>query len=122
MSQAVPRLFLDHFHRTSFVAEDDDGRPIGFLIGFISPSVPDQAYIHFVGVHPDFRGRGIARQLYELFFELARRERRTRVKAITAPINTASIAFHRRMGFSVSEPVADYDRPGVDHVVFGKAL
>ena len=53
--QALPRLFLDHFHATSFVAERD-GDLAGFLVGFMSPSLPDAAYIHFVGVHPQFRG------------------------------------------------------------------
>lgn len=40
---SLPRLFLDHFHRTSLVAEDADGLA-GFLIGLLSPSMPDAAY------------------------------------------------------------------------------
>ena len=27
-----------------------------------------EAYTHFVGVHPDYRNMGIAKQLYETFF------------------------------------------------------
>jgi ribosomal protein S18 acetylase RimI-like enzyme len=80
------------------------------------------AYIHFVGVHPGSRGLGIARRLYELFFDLVRQERRTTGKAISAPVNAGSIAIHRRMGFAVSEPVEDYDRPGVAHVVVRREL
>src|SRR6516162_9875886 len=64
--QALPRLFLDHFHATSFVAERD-GDLAGFLIGFMSPSMPDAAYIHFAGVHPHFRGNGLARALPAVF-------------------------------------------------------
>jgi hypothetical protein len=30
----------------------------GFLIGFMSPSEPDEAYIHFVGVSPGARASG----------------------------------------------------------------
>lgn len=89
----LPRLFLDHFHRTSFVAEHE-GELAGFLVGFPSPSQPEAAYIHFVGVHPRHRGDGLARRLYGRFFDLARAERRTIVRAITSPQNSGSIAFH----------------------------
>ncbi|MEV0145846.1 MULTISPECIES: GNAT family N-acetyltransferase [unclassified Nonomuraea] len=114
---SLPRLFLDHFHRTSLVAEDGDALT-GFLVGFLSPSVPDAAYIHFVGVHPDRRGDGLARRLYRSFFDLAAAGGRTRVQAITAPINHGSIAFHTAMGFAVRGPVPDHDGPSTDRMVF----
>ena len=99
--QALPRLFLDHFHATSLVAERD-GDLAGFLVGFMSPSLPDAAYIHFVGVHPQFHGNGLARALYQRFFELAAADGRRVVRAVTAPGNTQSIAFHTAMGFTVT--------------------
>ena len=39
VSALVPRLFLQHFARTGFVAEDDE-RMVGFLIGFLSADQP----------------------------------------------------------------------------------
>lgn len=49
MRDMLPRLCFDHFRKTSFVAID--GREIaGFLIGFLSPSEPSTAYVHFIGV------------------------------------------------------------------------
>jgi ribosomal protein S18 acetylase RimI-like enzyme len=136
---ALPRLFLDHFHRTSLVIDPPDapdgqragggtsaaaapGVPLAFLIGILSPSQAELAYIHFVGVAPAARGRGVARQLYAEFFELARAAGRRAVTAITAPVNTGSIAFHQRMGFSVTGPVADYEGPGRDYVLFRRPL
>ncbi|GAA0926855.1 GNAT family N-acetyltransferase [Virgisporangium aurantiacum] len=118
----LPRLFLDHFHRTSLVARDDDGALAGFLIGMLSPSQPGRAYIHFVGVTPAARGRGLGRRLYEEFFALARAAGSSGVGAITAPVNAGSIAFHRSMGFSVTGPVVGYDGPGKDMMVFDRAL
>ncbi|WP_246147739.1 GNAT family N-acetyltransferase [Nonomuraea turkmeniaca] len=118
---SLPRLFLDHFHRTSLVAEGPEGMA-GFLVGFLSPSAADEAYIHFVGVSPAARGGGVARAMYERFFALARAHNRHLVKAITSPVNEASIAFHRRMGFTVSDPVPDYNGPGTRLVTFARAI
>jgi predicted GNAT superfamily acetyltransferase len=118
---ALPRLFLDHFSATSFVAEDDDGLA-GFLVGFLSPSIPDAAYIQFVGVNPRLRGSGLARQLYELFFELAAADGRRVVRAVTAPHNSVSIAFHTAMGFTVSDPIPDYDGPSSAKVLFERMI
>jgi predicted GNAT superfamily acetyltransferase len=121
VAHALPRLFLDHFHATSTVAEAG-GELAGFLIGFLSPSEPAAAYIHFVGVHPARRGDGLARVLYERFFELAAADGRTLVSAVTAPVNAASIAFHRALGFAASDPVPGYDGPGDVKVHFERRL
>ena len=81
---SLPRLFLDHFHRSSLVIDGPAGM-MAFLIGFLSPSLPERAYIHFVGVAPDARGCGLGRGLYEEFFTLARTNGRRIVSAATAP-------------------------------------
>ena len=52
MAPMLPKLFFLHFEGTSFVAEDDEGKLVAFLIGFLSQTDPDEAYIHFVGVAP----------------------------------------------------------------------
>ncbi|WP_433660852.1 N-acetyltransferase family protein [Nocardia sp. CA-128927] len=117
----LPRLFLDHFHRTSLVAEAGE-RLSGFLIGFPSPSESDEAYIHFVGVHPESRKSGLARELYQRFFVTAREHGRRVVTAVTAPANETSIAFHRRMGFTVGGPVPDYNGPGRHLMIFRREI
>jgi len=120
MARMLPRLFLDHFFATSLIAEYDDDLA-GFLIGFHSPSAPRRAYIHFVAVAPAQRGTGLARRLYETFFDAAVQDGCTVVGAITSPANTPSVAFHRAMGFVVQQ-VSDYNEPGVDRIVFERAL
>ena len=121
MAGMLPRLFLDHFHATSLIAERD-GELLGFLIGFHSASAPHRAYIHFVGVAPAARGTGLARRMYEKFFEASIQDGCTTVSAITSPMNTASVAFHKALGFTVTGPVPDYDGPGVDRIVFERQL
>ena len=121
VAHALPRLFLDHFHATSFVAERD-GDLAGFLVGFLSPSLPDAAYIQFVGVSPRERGGGLARVLYGRFFALAAADGRRVVRAVTAPVNSGSIAFHTAMGFTVTAPIPDYDGPSSPKVLFERPL
>ena len=121
MVDVLPRLFFVHFRDTSFVAERD-GALAGFLVGFLSPAEPAEAYVHFVGVSPEERGSGLGRALYERFFELARVNGRTRVSCVTSPLNSASIAFHEAIGFEPSRPLPGYDGPGEDRVVFTRSL
>jgi predicted GNAT superfamily acetyltransferase len=130
MAPMLPRLFFDHFTDTSFAA-DRDGALAGFLVGFVSQSQPGTAYIHFVGVDPGERGHGVGRRLYGTFFDAVRARGCTRVRAVTSPVNTGSVAFHRQMGFRLEpgdvqvhgNPVtAGYDGPGQDRVRFVRDL
>lgn len=122
----LPRLFLDHFFNTSFVLEKDDVL-IAFLIGFLSPARTTAGYIHFAGVHPNYRGMGIGNNLYHQFFALCLKSGRDTVRACTSPENKKSIEFHKKLGFQIlpgnskNEGVAitlDYNRPNDPKVLF----
>jgi ribosomal protein S18 acetylase RimI-like enzyme len=130
MADMLPRLFFEHFTETSFAAERD-GELVGFLIGFLSQSRPGEAYIHFVGVHPAERDRGLGRRLYQHFFDAVRARGAGLVRAVTAPVNHGSVRFHQQMGFGIEPgdrqvdgvPVATgYDGDGQDRVRFVKYL
>lgn len=130
LSMLFPPLFLQHFASTSWIAEDESGLA-GFVVGFHSADHADEAYIHLTGVNPRLRGRGVARTLYDRFFEQARAAGRTTVRAVTSPHNTGSIGFHTSMGFAVApgdtqaggvSVHSDYDGPGLDRVCFVRRL
>lgn len=129
MADLLPRLFFIHFQDTSFVVEHD-GQIIAFLVGFISQSRVGEAYIHFVGVHPDWRNQGLGERLYQHFFETVRQRGCVQVSCITSPVNKGSIAFHTRMGFTLRGdteedgiPVkANYDGRGHSRVLFTKTI
>ncbi len=118
----VPRLYFQHFTTTSRLAERPDGTLAAFLIGFVSQTDPETAYIHFVGVDPELHGRGLGRSLYEWFFAQVRKAGVRTVKCVTSPQNTASQAYHARLGFEVSDVLPDYDGPGLDRVAFTRRL
>lgn len=128
MRDMLPKLFFTHFRETSFIVEENKAI-VGFLNGFYSQTFPDEAYIHFVGVHPDYRTAGVARMLYERLFEVVRANGRHVVRCVTSPVNKTSIAFHLRMGFEIEagdqvedgvSVHADYDGKGESRVLFVK--
>jgi ribosomal protein S18 acetylase RimI-like enzyme len=130
MTDMLPKLFFDHFNNTSFISEQD-GQIVGFLIGFLSQSKPEEAYIHFVGVHPEHRKNSIAKQLYIEFFRVVKQNGRSVVRCVTSPVNKVSIAYHTQMGFKIEkgdkniEGVGvhtDYDGLNQDRVLFFKKL
>jgi predicted GNAT superfamily acetyltransferase len=65
-------------------------------------------------VRPDRRGTGLATELYERFFTVARANGRTLVRCVTSPLNEGSIAFHRALGFTI-------DR-GEEHMLFSRSV
>ena len=119
MASMLPKLFFVHFRDTSFVAEED-GALVGFLCGLRSQTYPDEAYVHFVGVDPAHRGSGLGRALYERFFAAV--APRTVVRAVTAPVNERSVAFHQAIGFEVDRVDEDYDGRGQARVLLVKRL
>jgi ribosomal protein S18 acetylase RimI-like enzyme len=112
-------MFIHEFGDTALVLRDDDGGIAAYLFGFVAPT--GVGYIHLVGVRADSRRDGLGRRLYGEFETLARRRGATALKAITAPTNHASIAFHRALGMSADE-VADYSGTGHSRIVFSRQL
>jgi GNAT superfamily N-acetyltransferase len=121
-------IFVHEFGDTAWIVRDE-GRIIAYLLGFWSQTEPT-GYIHLVAVRKSHQGESIGPLLYERFEAVARQHGCTKLKAITPPINTGSIAFHRHLGFRLlGEPneegvpvVTDYFGPGIPRVVFEKKL
>lgn len=130
MTEMLPRLFFKHFNNTSFAIQEND-KIVAFLIGFVSQVYPNQAYVHFIGVHPEYRKRGFGVQLYQTFFDVVKQKGCDIVCIVTSPVNKNSIAFHTHIGFQVEtgncnvDGIAvntDYDGPGEDRVLLNKML
>lgn len=130
MTDMLPKLFFDHFTTTSFIAEKD-GKLVGFLIGFLSQSYLNEAYIHFVGVHPDYRKHHIGKILYDNFFTVVKQNGRNIVRCVTSPVNKVSIAYHTKLGFEIEagdknidgvQVNSSYDGINQDRVLFVKHL
>src|SRR5262245_26116438 len=128
-------IFFYELGRMARVVESD-GHLVGFLFGFVctdpvyvggsagsaasagpapkppvhdGPSAPRApvGYVHLVGIHPDYRRRGVGKLLYASFEDDCRREGVKELKALTTLGNEASVRFHQALGWSVAE-VEDY--------------
>ena len=130
ISHLLPRIFFTHFRPTSFAVVLEK-EVIGFLVGFVSQTDSHEAYIHFVGIHPGQRMRGLGRLLYSRFFEVVCDLGCNRVRCITSHRNVASIAFHTRLGFEIERITGEhlgvpctvnYELNGEDRVLFVKQV
>ncbi len=90
---------------TVLVAEEE-GRILGSAtlelgdrIGEDPPLAPDEAHIRMLGVHPDWRGRGVARALMQACFDVARTAGRTRMTLHTTSRMRAAQRMYEAMGF-----------------------
>jgi ribosomal protein S18 acetylase RimI-like enzyme len=119
LSSSVLKVFFIHFKNTTFIAEID-GRLVGFLVGFMSQSEANVGYIHFAGVHPQFRKVGIGRLLYEEFCFVCKAKDRSIVKSCTSPVNKLSINFHKKMGFDIEQGDGIVDDVSVNLDYLGK--
>ena len=113
-------LFFYELGQLARVVESD-GVMVGFLFGFVTPGDTPTGYVHLVGIHPDFRRRGVGKVLYQAFEEDCRSLGCFRLKAVTTPGNEASIGFHRVTGWQVAL-VEDYAGPARARTVFTKEL
>ena len=63
------------------------------------PLPPDEVEIRMLGVHPDERGRGVARALMDASFAWAAKAGRTRMRLHTTQRMKAAQAMYESMGF-----------------------
>ena len=113
-------IFFYEFGASALITEEN-GTMVGFLLGFVTDRQPRVGYVHLVGIHPQYRRRGVAKALYEEFTRRAQSEGATQIKAITTPGNAGSIEFHRALGFKI-EDVHDYAGPDRGRFVFTRDL
>jgi ribosomal protein S18 acetylase RimI-like enzyme len=122
-------MWFRHVASTSWLAETPDGRPVGFLLGFVSPDRPSEGLLHLVAVDPNQRRRGIGRALVERFADDAAERGAATITAIAWPGEPPAIAFFEATGFAaqggpgsqrIHGTIAfpDYDGEGDDRIVF----
>lgn len=96
-------------------------RLVGVLLGLPSAVEPDLAYVHMHMVDPAMRGQGIGAALYREFGMRMHAMGCTRIRALAAPDNAVSVAFHEALGFT-GRYSPRHVGPGQDRLVFERPL
>lgn len=107
-------VWFRQFGGAALAVRAADGSLGAYLLGCVTAEV---AYVHLVAVRPCLRGRGVARGLYRVAVERATERGCSTIEAITTVDNSASVAFHRQLGFTTTL-VRDYAGAGQDRVLF----
>ena len=127
------RSWFRHFAGTSWIVDDDRGRPAGFLIGYLSPDRPAEAVLHLMAVAPNRRRQRIGAALLAAFVEDARRSGAETITTVAWPDDPVAIAFFRSLGFEPDSgpgtqrlygvtAFPDYDGPGEDRAVLRREV
>ncbi|MFL5778076.1 MAG: GNAT family N-acetyltransferase [Chloroflexota bacterium] len=127
----LPRLWLEHFGSTSWVAETDSGRLAGFLVGFVSPDRPTEGVIHLLAIDPNDVGRDVDRDLVEQFAACVRDQGVTRLVTVLPPDDRRAIDRWRALGWVLDEGPGtariwgvparpDHDGPGEDRAILSR--
>jgi ribosomal protein S18 acetylase RimI-like enzyme len=120
---------IHEFGNTAFVIRDY-GMVIAYMFGFFS-QMERIAYVHLIGVRGKYQKHGLGKKLYDNFIQMAKAHQIQKIKAITKPINTKSINFHKsKIGMVLlGEPnenginvIKDYSGIGEDRVVFERMI
>lgn len=119
-------VFFYELGKHARVVEDaaNGSKFVGFLLGFIRPVDEDRpavGYVHLVGVHPEYRRKGVARALYNEFTLSCLSAGCRQLKAITTHGNEGSLRFHQALGWQVTED-EDYAGPHRKRLVLTKTL
>lgn len=131
---SIYHMFTKFFRNTSFIVKDSAEKGVlGFLLGFISPVDPNNAYIHILCVKPGFGKENIATHLLQSFFEVLRDKGCRKVYLLTKPRNKVAVSFYKTLGFKEYENdktiaidglniIRNYNGPGEHRVVFFKII
>jgi predicted GNAT superfamily acetyltransferase len=122
-----PTLIYE-FGNSAFVIRDGN-KVVAYLFGFLSQTSPT-GYVQLLSVRQGYRKQGLARCLYDHFTGFSLAHGCTKLKAITSPVNSLSIAFHKSIGMMPAGEdsvdgipvINDYSGPGRDRVIFMKDI
>ena len=98
---------------------EDEGLVVGFLTGM---AVVDEFHMHNLAVHPDFRGRGVARGLIKAAESLCRQRDFRRILLEVREDNEAARNLYLGLGFEAADSRKDYYGPGQNAYIYMKHL
>lgn len=110
-------LLAEHFDQTSVVAQDDDGRLLGYISAYVPPDKPDVLFVWQVAVHEDARGQGLGRRMIQ---DLLQRPLLADVQFIETTVGPSNLASrHMFKGVARSLNARIVEAPLFERRMFG---
>ncbi|MFC1618746.1 ribosomal protein S18-alanine N-acetyltransferase [Candidatus Neomarinimicrobiota bacterium] len=98
---------------------EDEGLVVGFVTGMM---VVDEFHLHNIAVHPDFRGRGIGKELLESVKALCEEHEYRRIILEVREDNEIARHMYLSMGYEAVGSRKDYYGPGQDAYLYTMQL
>lgn len=105
-----------------FVAENDAGNIIGYILGGIHLEDSATGKLIRIGVVPNYQRRECGTKLTGTLFAEMKRRGVTAVHLTVAETNTPAITFYKKIGFVQKERIAEYFYPATPRLVLWKTL
>lgn len=96
------------------------GAIIGFIVGLVEPQ--QTGHVTTLGVAPEHRRRGVARQMLLKIEEGFRRRRVRTIRLEVRSTNAAAQSLYRTLGYTVTQRLPQYYSNGGDGLMMVKAI
>lgn len=104
---------------TSFVAEQEDGKVIGFL--HVDANLKrGLGILHSIGVDPAIFARGVGTALVTEAEKFWRNHRMRKIYTCTSHVNRRALAFYKHMGFHEEGLLKSHFFDGIDEIQLAK--
>jgi ribosomal protein S18 acetylase RimI-like enzyme len=104
---AIPAYVDKILDRAVIVEALEGDRRLGLIAFYANDATKKQAFITLVLVHPDARGKGVARTLLKVAEERIRSKRFDSIKLRVLGGNKKAIGLYIKAGYEVSEALGD---------------
>ena len=124
-AHAYPRYFFrqayDTFSDLFRVAVNEQGEPVGYIIGALEAGV-SEGWIVSMAVMKEYRHRGIALMLMESVLHLLSERGAHNVLLTVNPDNDEAVALYQKTGFHYIQRDDNYFGPGAARIVMQRDL
>lgn len=114
-------LMLCRYFADTCVVAEEDGEPLGFILGYRMPERPESVFVWQVTTSPAARGRGLATSMMAELLQRHARQGGSFLEATVTPSNTASQRLFRGVARKLGVPCEESLEfpadlfPGDDH-------
>ena len=81
----------------------ENGQIEGLICGYISSSFDERAYLSILAVKKEYRNKGIAKRLVEMFIQKCIEVNKTLIYGFTHKTNVNAIKLYKKFGFIITE-------------------